>query len=274
MWPFRTVPNRGYGQGAEMPNILVTKRNSVTVVCLNRPQVRNAMTLGMWRELASLFLAMANDDSVRAVVLAASSKDFCVGADVTEFAQVRQNKEQSAAYEISVDQCSAAIADLPKPVIAALSGYCLGGACHLALACDFRFADDTVKFGIPAANLSIVYGVKSVKRLLALVGIANAKRILYSAERFDAARSLSMGLVDEICDDALAAALAFAKALASKAPLSISGAKFMLNGISLADGALDIDAAQHLIDQAADSEDFQEGTRAFAKKRTPQFRGR
>jgi enoyl-CoA hydratase/carnithine racemase len=270
----RAVPNSGYGRGSEMPNILVTKRNSVAVVSLDRPQVRNAMTLGMWRELASVFSGMANDDSVRAVVLGTSSKDFCVGADVTEFDRVRKNKEQSAAYEVSVDQCSAAIADLPKPVIAALAGYCLGGACHLALACDFRFADNTVKFGIPAANLSIVYGVKSVKRLLALVGVANAKRILYSAERFDAARSRSMGLVDEICDDASAAAVAFAQTLSGKAPLSISGAKFMLNGLSLGDGALDIDAAQLLIDQAADSGDFREGTRAFAEKRTPQFHGR
>ncbi|WP_213738688.1 enoyl-CoA hydratase-related protein [Bradyrhizobium sp. dw_411] len=256
-----------------MPDILVTKRNGVAVVSLNRPQVRNAMTLGMWRELAGIFLRMAGDDSVRAVVLATSGKDFCVGADVTEFDRVRKDKEQSAAYEVSVDDCSAAIANLPKPVIAAVSGYCLGGGCHLALACDFRFADQTAKFGIPAANLSIVYGVKSVKRLLALVGVANAKRILYSAERYDAVRSQTMGLADEICDDALSSAVAFADALAGKAPLSITGAKYMLNGLSLGDGALDVAHAQHLIDHAADSDDFREGTRAFAEKRTPRFRG-
>jgi enoyl-CoA hydratase/carnithine racemase len=257
-----------------MPDILVTKRNSVGIVSLNRPQVRNAVTLAMWRELADIFSGMAKDESIRAVVLATSGKDFCVGADVTEFDRVRKDRDQSAAYEVSVDACSAAIADLPKPVIAAVSGYCLGGGCHLALACDFRFVDNTAKFGIPAANLSIAYGVKSVKRLLALVGVANAKRILYFAERYDAARSQSIGLADEICDDALASAVAFADALASKAPLSIAGAKFMLNGLSVGDGAFDIAYAQRLIDQAADSDDFREGTRAFAEKRTPQFRGR
>jgi enoyl-CoA hydratase/carnithine racemase len=256
-----------------MPNILVTKRDGVAVVSLNRPQVRNAMTLGMWRELASIFSSMAYDESVRAVVLTTSGQDFCVGADVTEFGLVRKDKEQSAAYEVSVDACSTAIADLPKPVIAAVSGYCLGGGCHLALACDFRFVDNTAKFGIPAANLSIVYGVKSVKRLLAIVGVANARRILYSAERYDAVRSHSIGLVDEICDAALSSAVAFAEALAGKAPLSISGAKFMLNGLSQGDGLLDIAYAQRLIDQAADSDDFREGTRAFAEKRTPRFRG-
>src|ERR1700733_13343315 len=253
-----------------MPDILVTKRNSVGIVSLNRPQVRNAVTLAMWRELAGIFSGMAEDEGIRAVVLANSGKDFCVGADVTEFDLVRKDRDQSPAYEVSVDACSAAIADLPKPVIAAVSGYCLGGGCHLALACDFRFVDHTAKFGIPAANLSIVYGVKSVKRLLALVGVANARRILYSAERYDAARSQSIGLADEICDDALSSAVAFADALAHKAPLSIAGAKFMLNGLSQGDGALDIAHAQRLIDEAADSEDFREGTRAFAEKRAPQ----
>jgi enoyl-CoA hydratase/carnithine racemase len=257
-----------------MPDILVTIRGSVGVVSLNRPEVRNAVTLGMWRELASIFSNFAGDDGIRAVVLTGSGADFCVGADVSEFDRIRENRDQSAAYEVSVDACSAAIANLAKPVIAAISGYCLGGGCHLALACDFRFADQTAKLGIPSAKLSIVYGVKSVQRLLATVGIANAKRMLYSAERYDAARANSMGLVDEIGDDAVAAAVAYAGTLAGNAPLSIAGAKFMLNGLSLGDGALDVAAAQRLIDLAADSEDFREGRRAFAEKRTPRFRGR
>ena len=257
-----------------MPDILVTTRDSVGVVSLNRPEARNAVTLSMWRELATIFSDLANDDDVRAVVLTSSGADFCVGADVSEFDKTRENRDQSAAYEVSVDACSAAIANLAKPVIAAISGYCLGGGCHLALACDFRFADHTAKLGIPSAKLSIVYGVNSVQRLLATVGIAHAKHVLYSGERYDASRSQSMGLVDEICDDAISAAVAFAGTLACNAPLSIAGAKFMLNGLSMGDGALDISAAQRMIDLAADSEDFREGRRAFAEKRSPRFRGR
>src|SRR5229473_8138142 len=190
-----------------MPDILVTTQDSVGVVSLNRPEVRNAVTLGMWRELADIFSSLARDDAVRAIILTGSGADFCVGADVTEFGHIRENRDQSAAYEVSVDACSAAIANVSKPVIAAMSGYCLGGGCHLALACDFRIADHTVRLGIPSAKLSIVYGVKSVQRLLAVVGIANAKRMLYSGERYDAARSHAMGLVDEICDDAVSAAV-------------------------------------------------------------------
>jgi len=256
-----------------MPDILLTRQGSVGVVSLNRPEARNAVTLAMWRELAGIFSNLASDDDVRAIVLTSSGADFCVGADVTEFDQIRENRGQSAAYEVSVDACSTAIASVAKPVIAAISGYCLGGGCHLALACDFRFADGTAKLGIPSAKLSIIYGVKSVQRLLAIVGIANTKRMLYSGERYDVAQSRSMGLVDEICDDALLAAVAYAGSLALNAPLSIAGAKFMLNGLSLGDGALDVTAAQHMIDLAADSEDFREGRRAFAEKRAPRFRG-
>ena len=257
-----------------MPDILVTTQDSVGVVSLNRPEVRNAVTLGMWRELAGIFSSLAKDDAVRAIVLTGSGADFCVGADVKEFDRIRENRDQSAAYEVAVDACSAAIANVSKPVIAAISGYCLGGGCHLALACDFRFADQTAKLGIPSAKLSIVYGVKSVQRLLAVAGIANAKRMLYSGERYDAARAQSMGLVDEISDQAIPAAVAWAKTLAGNAPLSIAGAKFMLNGLSMGEGALDVAAAQRMIDLAADSEDFREGRRAFAEKREPVWRGR
>ena len=257
-----------------MPDILVTTRDSVGVVSLNRPEARNAVTLGMWRELAGIFSSLAGDDSVRAIVLMSSGADFCVGADVSEFDKIRENRDQSAQYEVAVDACSAAIANVAKPVVAAISGYCLGGGCHPALACDFRLADPTAKLGIPSARLSIVYGVNSVQRLLAIVGIANAKRMLYTGERYDAARALSMGLVDEISDGAVSAALAFAGMLASNAPLSIAGAKFMLNGLSMGEGGLDVAAAQRLIDLAADSEDFREGRRAFAEKRAPRFRGR
>jgi enoyl-CoA hydratase/carnithine racemase len=257
-----------------MPDILVTARDHVRIVSLNRPEVRNAVTLSMWRELASIFPNLARDGDIRAIVLTGSGSDFCVGADVSEFDTLRENRDQSAEYEIAVDNCSAAIANVSKPVIAAISGYCLGGGCHLALACDFRFADRSAKLGIPSAKLSIVYGVKSVQRLLAITGLANAKRMLYSGERYDAPRAHAMGLVDEICDDVVSDAIGVARTLASNAPLSIAGAKFMLNNLSMGDGALDTAAAQRLIDQAADSEDFREGRRAFAEKRAPRFSGR
>jgi enoyl-CoA hydratase/carnithine racemase len=254
-------------------DISVMRQSGIARVSLNRPSVRNAVTLAMWRELATIFSGFARDPDVRAVVLTGSGNSFSVGADISEFGKIRVDKQQSADYEIAVDACSNAIADLGKPVVAAISGYCLGGGCHLALACDFRFADRTATVGIPAAKLSIVYGVRSTQRLLALVGIANAKRILYSADRYAAEQAKAMGLVDGIHDDAVLAAEQFLQHLAVNAPLSIAGAKFMLTGLSMGTGVLDLTAAQQLVDAASDSEDFKEGRRAFAEKRPPRFRG-
>jgi enoyl-CoA hydratase/carnithine racemase len=265
-----SVPN---GMERLVEDISVMRQSGIVRVSLNRPSVRNAVTFAMWQELAKIFSGLARDPDVRAVVLTGSGNSFSVGADISEFGKIRVDKQQSADYEVAVDACSNAIAGLGKPVVAAISGYCLGGGCHLALACDFRFADRTATVGIPAAKLSIVYGVRSTQRLLALVGIANAKRILYSADRYTAEQAKAMGLVDEIHDDAVLAAEQFLQHLAGNAPLSIAGAKFMLNGLSMGPGALDLMEAQRLIDAASDSDDFREGRRAFEEKRPPRFRG-
>jgi len=253
--------------------INIKRRDGIAHVVLNRPNARNAVTLAMWRELADIFSSFAADTDLRAVVLTGGTKDFSVGADISEFDEIRNDRRQSAEYEVAVDACSGAIAGLGKPVVAAISGYCLGGGCHLALACDFRFADRSAAIGIPAAKLSIVYGVRSVQRLSALVGIANAKRILYSGDRYSAEQAKSMGLIDEIHDNAALAAEQLVERLAANAPLSIAGAKFMLNGLAMGAGGLDLAAAQRLIDAASDSEDFREGRRAFVEKRPPRFRG-
>jgi enoyl-CoA hydratase/carnithine racemase len=256
-----------------METIGIERRDGIALVTLNRPQVKNAVTLAMWRELSAIFSRLAGDQDVRGVVLKGAGKDFSVGADISEFGTIRDDKRKSAEYEVAVDAASGAIAALRKPVVAAISGYCLGGGCHLALACDFRFGDQAATIGIPSAKLSIVYGVDSVQRLLALTGVSNAKRILYSADRFSADQAMSMGLIDEIHDDVVLAAEKFLQRLAANAPLSIGGAKFMLNGLSMGTGILDVEAAQQLIDAASDSEDFKEGRSAFAEKRSPRFRG-
>jgi enoyl-CoA hydratase/carnithine racemase len=146
----------------------IKRRDGIAHVVINRPSARNAVTLSMWRELAQIFSGFAADRDLPAVVLTGEGRDFSVGADIAEFDRIRNDKYQSAEYEVAVDACSGAIAALGKPVVAAVSGYCLGGGCHLALACDFRFADRTAAVGIPAAKLSIVYGVRSVQRLAAL----------------------------------------------------------------------------------------------------------
>ncbi|MBK8007464.1 MAG: enoyl-CoA hydratase/isomerase family protein [Rhizobiales bacterium] len=257
-----------------MSDILVTMVDTVAVVTINRPGNRNSMTLSMWQEMAAIFKRLDRDANTRAIILTGAGSDFSTGADIAEFAKVRSDAAQSTAYEVAVDASSDAIQGTSKPTIAVLRGYCLGGGCHLAMACDFRFADNTAQIGIPAARLSIIYGVRSTQRLLSLVGVSAAKRILFSAERFDAEAGLKNGFVDEVSAEVMDAAILFAKTMAANAPLSIAGAKRILNDVAMGLGILDAEAAQKLIEEASNSYDYSEGRNAFAEKRSPNFQGR
>jgi hypothetical protein len=163
-----------------LADIELTQRGATAFVTLNRPSKRNAVTLSMWRDIARLFGELSGNDAVRAIMLTGAGGNFSVGADISEFASVRDDIALSAEYEVAVDAATEAIAGVVKPTIAVVDGFCLGGGCHLAMACDFRLAKDDASFGIPAARLSIVYGFRSTQRLLALVGVTQAKRILFS----------------------------------------------------------------------------------------------
>lgn len=257
-----------------MSDIEITRDGQVAIVTLNRAPQRNAVTLAMWKELAAIFAGFNADAATRGVILIGAGGNFSVGADVSEFGTVRSDAAQSKAYEVAVDAASEAIAAAKMPVIAVLEGYCLGGGCHLAMACDFRFAHRDAAIGIPAAKLSIVYGVRSTQRLMTLVGLTNAKRVLYSADSYTAAEAAQMGLVDEVSADPMADALQYAKRIAALAPLSIEGAKRILTGVSMGEGMLSVAEADAFIDQVSDSDDYKEGRRAFAEKRSPEFRGR
>jgi enoyl-CoA hydratase/carnithine racemase len=255
-------------------DLVVAVQDGVATVTLNRPQRRNAVTLAMWNGLGELFGRFATDDSVRAVILTGTGEHFCAGADISEFAAVRNSAESGHAYDHAVDVCSDAILHIAKPTIAAIRGFCIGGGSGLALACDFRFAAPSAVFAITAAKLSIVYGMRETQNLLALVGISNAKKILFSAERFDTDEASRIGFLDRIADDPIAAAHDFAALLARNAPLSIAGAKTILNGLAQGTGALDFSKAHEVIERAMLSEDYREGQRAFLEKRPPVFTGR
>jgi enoyl-CoA hydratase/carnithine racemase/carbon monoxide dehydrogenase subunit G len=269
--------------------------DQIAVVTLNRPSSRNAMTYGMWLAIPSVLAALERNPEVRAVILTGAGQDFCAGADIPEFEKVRADVAQATQYEVAVDACCDAIASLSKPTVAVLRGYCLGGGTHLAMSCDFRFSAHDAVFGIPAARLSIIYGVKGTRKLLSLVGLSQAKKILFGAERFDAREALRIGFVDRVAGlvdnpvnsswfkrltgakprvtpgDPMADARTFAASLASNAPLSIGGAKYLLNGMEMDAGALDLAKAEALIARAAGSGDYREGRAAFAEKRSPKF---
>ncbi len=169
----------------------------VATLTLNRPEKRNAVTLALWRNIGATVTALGERADVRVIVITGSGASFCAGADIAEFAEVRANEQQVVEYEAAFDGCCDAVEAVAKPTIAAINGFCMGGGCNLAMACDFRFAVPVAQFSIPAARLSIVYGTAGTRRLLRLVGLANAKRILYSAQRFSASDALRMGFIDE-----------------------------------------------------------------------------
>ncbi|MGB0384941.1 MAG: enoyl-CoA hydratase-related protein [Ardenticatenaceae bacterium] len=246
----------------------------MTIVTLNRAARKNCMTLAMWHELARLFRELAEDSESRAIILTGSGGNFCTGADISEFGVVRSTAEQITTYSKAVDGASHAIMDAPQPVIAAIQGYCVGGGCGLAMACDFRFAAPESTFFIPAARLSIIYSLRETQNLLALVGLSNAKRILYSAERIKSAEAAHIGLIDRIENDPLAASLEFSAQIARNAPLSVSGTKKILNKLATGLGELDLEEAQQLMKNASQSEDYREGRLAFKEKREPRFKGR
>ena len=188
---------------------------------------------------------------------------------------MRTNAADAAAYDLEVDRCVAAITNAPQPTVAAISGVCAAGSIALALACDFRVADRSAVFFLPPARLGLVYGVEKCRRLVNVVGLANAKRILFSGRRFGLDDARAWGFVDEAAEsDAVAAAIEFVRDMSECAPLSVAGMKAVLEAI----GDDDVAARQARIDfgvHAADSsEDQREAVRAFAEKRKPVFMGR
>lgn len=259
-----------------MSDIIIARRETgVAVVTINRPARRNACNLAAWRDLAAGFAALGRDREVRLVVLTGAAGHFCAGADISEFASLRADSAGGARYEEAVEACYAAIEALPQPSIAAIEGACVGGGCALAMCCDFRIADTGARFGIPAAKLGAVYTAYECKLLISLVGLVQAKRILYSGDLVDAATAARIGLVDEVGKgEVIERAMAFAGGMAANAPLSIAGAKLTLQAIARGEMEAHAGAIDALIARAFDSDDYKEGARAFMEKRRPSFVGR
>src|SRR6201747_2226440 len=257
--------------------ILQSLNDGIGIVTFNNPEKRNAMSLDMWEGLGSALSELRDNDDVRVVIMVGSGdKAFVSGADISQFEKVRHNAEASEEYSRKSAAQRALLADYPKPIIACIRGFCLGGGMQVAMAADIRIASDNSQFGIPAAKLGIAYGYGGLKHLVSLVGPSWARLIMYTGMRIDAAEAVRIGLVDRVVpDDGLwDATTEIARTISGNAPLAIKAAKITIAQVLKDSGERDMGAVKAIGNACMDSEDFREGRQAFMEKRKPQFKGR
>ncbi|MEK7710081.1 MAG: enoyl-CoA hydratase-related protein, partial [candidate division NC10 bacterium] len=201
---------------------------------------------------------------------------FASGADISEFKEVRKDIATAQAYNKETEATYLAIRQCPKPTVAMIFGFCMGGAMAIAMACDLRFAAAGAKFGIPAARLGIIYGLGSVRQLVDLVGPSYAKDILFSARTFEAQEALQIGFINRLLPLAELEAYTYEylKKVAENAPLSVRGAKITIEAILEDGGVRQKERIRQLALEAFESQDYKEGTGAFLEKRPPRFEGR
>jgi enoyl-CoA hydratase/carnithine racemase len=257
--------------------ILQSVVDGVGIVTFNNPEKRNAMSLEMWEGLGNALTELRDDPEVRVVIMVgAGDKAFVSGADISQFEKTRHNAEASEEYSRRSAAQRALLADYPKPTIACIRGFCLGGGMQVAMLADIRFASDNSQFGIPATRLGIAYGYDGLRHLVSLVGPSWARLIMYTGMRVDSAEALRIGLVDRVLPDTelWGATMGIATTISGNAPLAIKAAKLTIAQVLKDPAQRDMDAIKAIGTACMDSEDFREGRRAFMEKRKPKFSGK
>ena len=254
--------------------LLLERREPAALVTLNRPEKHNALSLDLLARLRTLVTDLGDDAAVRVVILRGNDRCFSTGLDLDDLAAVKGVGDTQRVLGVARD-ANAAIERCPKPVIAAIAGWCLTGGLELALACDVRIAATTARFGITSARIGTVAGAGGTQRLPRLVGAGRAKEILFAAEPIDADEALRIGLVNRVvpAGQEIEAALEMARLWARRAPLSLWFAKSAVNvGLTMPlEAALAFEMG--LTAQLFTTEDRAEGLRAFREKREAEFRG-
>lgn len=246
-------------------------------ITFNNPERHNAMKLEMWEALPQALSTFESDDGIKVIVLrGAGDSAFVSGADISEFEKHRASSEEVAAYDDLAAASMRALQVVPKPTIAMIRGYCIGGGLGLAISCDLRIATEGSTFALPAARLGVGYSFDGVKRLRDLVGPAFAREIFFTARRFQAPEALRMGLINRMTDDAgLESAIGeLCASIADNAPLTVRSAKLMIEELDKPAGEPDYQRCEDLMNACIASDDYVEGRTAFMEKRKPVFRGR
>lgn len=259
--------------GAAAPHLGVTLDDGVATIELRRPDKHNAISFAMWEAFGRLMPVLAEDDDVEVVVIRGTpGGPFSAGADIAEFRTLRADAEGARRYGHAVESGEQAIIRFPKPTIALVEGFAIGGGTQVAVACDLRVCGQSSRFGVTPAKLGIVYAMGSTERLVETVGAAWARWILLTGDLLDAATALRIGLVHEVvADDAVVERThALARSVASRAQVSLLGGKELVHRAAV--GQVDVDAEIHAIyERSWASAEYAEGVAAFLAKRSPDF---
>jgi len=249
--------------------IIIEKRNATGIILLNRPEARNALDKEMLRDLGDSLAELENDGHVRVIILSGKD-DYCAGGDLKQMQGMTPGEAETFArlgHEVlnSIENC-------PKPVIAAVAGYALGGGCELALACDMRIADESAKFGQPEVSIGLIPGFGGTQRLTRLVGIARAKELILTGRIIGATEAEFIGLVNSIAPNGelMAKTEEIAECIAQKSPAAVRIAKRIINIAGQMEKGMALEIAAFA--ECFASADSSEGIAAFLEKKKPGFK--
>jgi enoyl-CoA hydratase/carnithine racemase len=256
-----------------MAEIEVSRKDGICTILLNRPERRNALTLGMMADLGGIFERLAGDDAVRVVVLTGAGNVFCSGLDL---AAMGASPTEPALEGALVEQVLRPLERLPQPTIAAMNGDGLAGGCELALHCDVRIATTATRLGMPVAKIGIVVPYPLIGKLLDTIGDATTSELLFTGEPIAADRALALAMVNRVVapDELMPAADAMAQAIARNAPLAVRAMKQAVLALRTQRAFEPPPEVRIAAERARTSEDAREGLRAILEKRRPDFRGR
>ena len=258
--------------------LLLDKDGGIGWITFNQPEKRNAVSQEMWELMADYVKDVAADPDIRVVVLrGAGDRAFVAGADISQFKDKRKNMEDEAEYRRISARGHDALAHLEKPLLAMIHGFCIGGGVSIAITCDMRIAADDARFGIPAARLGLGYHYHGMEKLMKLIGPAYTKEIFFTARTdFSATDALRMGLVNQVVPKAELEAFtrSYAERMARNAPLTLRSAKATVEQLLRPPADRDLALLDKLMADCFNSQDYQEGVKAFSEKRRPQFQGR
>lgn len=254
------------------PSLIYRSGARVGEIILNQPEKRNAISAAMWTGLKEAIERAETDKDVRVLVIRGEGDHFAAGADISEFAEVYETTDKAQRYTQNMLDALKALENFAKPTIAQIKGSCVGGGCSIALACDFRFASASARFGVTPGKLGLVYSLADTRRLATAVGEGGAKDLLLTGRLIDAEEAHRMKLCDRLYNDVTLQdeVAGFASQIASVSQWSVRATKQTLR--MLKSGLADDDTqAMQLMLAAFDGEDFKEGYKAFLEKRKPDF---